>query len=271
MEGHPKRLETYGKQSTVRTRRCVANNLIRFFRNPPVETFTSADLESYINQRMGVVARSTINGELKNLKATLRFAVEEKLLAAMPLRIKMIPVVTRRTARIFTRQEIQRLLDSADERVRCLLLIASATGMRLGEIKHLQWRDIDFTAHRISVTAKEGWTPKTCHERSAYVSAEVIDLLARSRTRQAYNTDHDWGPAGQAHAWKALGIPRQLEPFHHCGVQEGRPLPEGEADPRNPPCGRLHHAAAGDSDPRGQGDPRPQHAEDDRVLPPPSA
>lgn len=36
---------------------------------------------------MGVVARSIINGELKNLRATLRFAVEEKLIATMPVRV----------------------------------------------------------------------------------------------------------------------------------------------------------------------------------------
>ena len=67
----------------------------------------------------------------------------EKLIPELPFKIRMVPVVQRRTARIFTREEIQRLLDCSDDRTRALLLIASATGMRIGEIRHLQWRDID--------------------------------------------------------------------------------------------------------------------------------
>ncbi len=71
-----KRLETYFKPSTVRTHRTVSRNLLRFFRDRPVETWTSDDLETYIQQRLDKVAPTTVNGELKNLKATLRFAVE---------------------------------------------------------------------------------------------------------------------------------------------------------------------------------------------------
>ncbi len=81
--------------------------------------------------------------------------------------------------------------------------------MRLGEIQHLQWKDIDFRAHRISVTAKDGSTPKTCHERSTYVSAEVIDLLARYRARQAHDADSDWVLKDKL----TSGLPLQLEPL----------------------------------------------------------
>jgi len=101
-------------------------------------------------------------------------------------------VVQRRTARIFTREEIQRLLDSADERTRALLLIASATGMRIGEIRHLQWRDIDGRQRQILVRAKEGWTPKTNQERVCFVSSEVIDQLHRYRQTLKHNADSDW-------------------------------------------------------------------------------
>ncbi len=94
VERYLKRLETYFKQSTVRTHRTVSRNLLRFFRNRPVEAWTSADLETYIQQRLEKVAPTTVNGELKNLKATLRFAVEEKLVSEMPFKIRMLPVRT---------------------------------------------------------------------------------------------------------------------------------------------------------------------------------
>jgi integrase/recombinase XerD len=208
VERYLKRLETYFKPSTVRTHRTVSRNLLRFFRNRPVETWTSGALETYIQQRLEKVAPTTVNGELKNLKATLRFAVEEKIIPEMPFKIRMLPVVQRRTARIFTREEIQRLLDSADDRTRALLLIASATGMRIGEIRHLQWRDIDSEQRRILVRAKEDWTPKTNQERICFVSAEVIDELHRYRCTLEHNADSDWvfqNKLKPGERWRATG------------------------------------------------------------------
>jgi integrase len=192
IERYLKRLETYFKPSTVRTHRTVSRNLLRFFRKRPVETWTSGDLETYIQQRLEKIAPSTVNGELKNLKATLRFAVEEKLIPEMPFKIRMLKEVKRRTTHIFTREEIQRLLDNADDRARALLLIASATGMRIGEIRHLRWKDIDVPNRRILVRAKEGWTPKTNQERECYVSAELIEQLMVYRKTLKHNADSDW-------------------------------------------------------------------------------
>jgi site-specific recombinase XerD len=192
VERYLQRLETYGKPSTVHTHRVVAGNLVRFFRNRPVESLTSADLEAYIQHRLEKVAPTTVNGELKNLRATLRFAVEERLLPEMPFKIQMLKVVRRRTAHVFTREEIQRLLEAADERTRILLLIASATGMRISEIRHLQWQDIDRAQRKISVRAKDGWTPKTHQERVCYVPETVIEELYRYRSKLQHNADSNW-------------------------------------------------------------------------------
>jgi predicted nucleic acid-binding protein len=49
--------------------------------------------------------------------------------------------------------------------------------MRIGEIRHLQWGDIDVSSLRILVLAKDGWTPKPHQERECYVSGEVIEQL----------------------------------------------------------------------------------------------
>ena len=203
-----KRLETYFKSSTVRTHRMVTRNLLRFFRGRPIDTWTSADLETYVRQRLVTVAPTTVNGELKCLKATLRFGVDEKLIPEMPFRIRMLKEVKRRTAHIFTREEIQRLLDAADDRTRALLLIASGTGMRIGEIRHLQWRDVDADQQRILVRAKEGWTPKTNQERVCFVSQEVIAELQRYRATLKHHADGDWvlqNKLRPGERWRATG------------------------------------------------------------------
>jgi hypothetical protein len=47
VERYLKRLETYGKPSSVRTHRVVSGNLLRFFKRRPVESLTSVDLEAF--------------------------------------------------------------------------------------------------------------------------------------------------------------------------------------------------------------------------------
>ena len=58
-------------------------------------------------------------------------------------------------------QDMFHLLDCADPRARALLLLASATGMRFGELRHLKWRDVDPTSLRVHVSAKKevDWSP----------------------------------------------------------------------------------------------------------------
>ena len=193
VERYLKRLGTYGKPSTVRTHRLVSKNLLRFFRERPVETWTPSDLETYIRHRLDKgIAATTVNGDLKNLRATLRLAVEEKILPELPFKIQLLKEIKRRNSKIFTREEILRLLDAADNRVKALLLISSSTAMRMGEIRHLQWKDIDSAQRKISVRAKNDWTPKTHQERECYVPQEVIDYLSEYRHTLKHNADSDW-------------------------------------------------------------------------------
>ena len=48
--------------------------------------------------------------------------------------------------------QIQALLDNLREPVRTMMLVYVSTGLRIGELLALQWRDIDFENLEISVT-----------------------------------------------------------------------------------------------------------------------
>ena len=64
--------------------------------------------------------------------------------------------------------------------------------MRIGEIRHRQWRDIDSEGKRILVRAKSDWTPKTNQERVCFVSQTAIVELASYRETLECNGDDDW-------------------------------------------------------------------------------
>ena len=129
----------------------------------------------------------------------LRFAVEEEMITKLPFKIRMLKEVKRSSSKLFSREEIEKLLNAADERTRILLLIAFGTGMRFHEILHLQWQDVDSAQRRISVRAKDDWTPKTHHERECYVPQEVIDALETYRKSLTHRSPDDWIFQGRLH------------------------------------------------------------------------
>jgi integrase len=81
---------------------------------------------------------------------------------------------------ILTLPEIRRLLDSANEPVRTLLLCAVLTGMRRGELFGLRWEDIDLEGHRIFIR-RALWRGKFVTPKSRR-SRRTIDLAPTVRT-----------------------------------------------------------------------------------------
>jgi integrase len=191
-----KRLATFGKASTLRTHRVIMRRWVTFFGARPIAEWASVDLENYIAERRAAsIAASTINGELAKLKAVLRAAVEDEIIERLPFKITMVPVVKKRSAHVFSRAEIEKLLDCADPRARALLLLASATGMRFGELRHLKWRDIDPASLRVHISEKPevNWAPKTNQERMLFLPIEVVQQLTAYRsTLTPHNGDDDW-------------------------------------------------------------------------------
>jgi len=48
--------------------------------------------------------------------------------------------------------EVRRLLQALDLRERTMVLIAAGTGLRMGELFGLKWKDVDFKSSQLSVT-----------------------------------------------------------------------------------------------------------------------
>jgi integrase len=60
-------------------------------------------------------------------------------------------------ALFFTFDEAKRLVAAADGEWQTMILVALRTGMRIGELLALQWRDVDLVAGRITVRRNVVW------------------------------------------------------------------------------------------------------------------
>jgi integrase len=122
----------------------------------------------------------TFNRYLELLKASLNKAVEWSLLRDNRLRsFKKLKSDRCRQVRFFSEDEIQRVLQSANEVMRRAILVLLYTGLRRSELAFLEWKDIDFENGLICVQSKPefGFHPKSYKPRSIPMCSELRALM----------------------------------------------------------------------------------------------
>ena len=114
----------------------------------------------------------------------------------------------------FSPEEVHALVRAAGSgQDAALYLTAAFTGLRLGELLALQWRDVDFAGEAIRVRRSYNvhggvGTPKSGKVRSVPMVPDVATALARLSDRESFTGDDDLvfaGEAGGFHDATALG------------------------------------------------------------------
>jgi len=77
----------------------------------------------------------------------------------------------------WTQDEVDRILATASQPCQPALMILADTGLRVGELKHLTWDDVDYANNVLHARAKDGWKPKTGDQRAVPMSPRVRALL----------------------------------------------------------------------------------------------
>ena len=93
--------------------------------------------------------------------------------------------------------QVQALLDNLREPVRTMVLVDISTGLRVGELLALQWRDIDFESLEISVTRSIslqhiGECKTETSRKPVPMDAEIAESLWRWRQNSGYPDLEDW-------------------------------------------------------------------------------
>jgi integrase len=130
---------------SVRTENNRVKSWIKIFGARPIGQITRAEIETWRRDRIPTCKPATINRDLSRLRRMLNIAVEWDLLEESPMKgMKFLRENNART-RYLSIEECQRLIDSCiAPHIRAIVTVALHSGMRLGEILNLYWRDIDF-------------------------------------------------------------------------------------------------------------------------------
>jgi len=159
---------------SIRTEKTRVLRWIKHFRNRPLGQITRAEMEDWRRKKLVTCRPATVNRDLARLRNMFNTAVEWDLLEASPLEgLRFLRENNART-RYLKLEECDRLTRACIARLtRAAVTLALHTGMRLGEILSLRWRDLDWSSGLVLIPDSKNGEPRHIPMDSA-----VRELLA---------------------------------------------------------------------------------------------
>jgi integrase len=191
------------KPSTLRDYgNVLRSRLLPTFGERPIDSITPADIEQWRASLEGLSNRSK-NKLLIQLHGIFRRAQQVYGLDTNPLsRVEKHPLRPSGDIQVFSPEEVWSLVRAAgSEADAAIFLTAAFTGLRLGELLALRWRDVDFTGATIRVRASYALgvltTPKSGKVRAVPTAPAVAKALSRLGRRDYWVEDDDLVFAGE--------------------------------------------------------------------------
>ncbi len=185
-------------------------SLLAAFGDLPLDALTRRRLETWLSERADVLAQATVNKLLRTLRAAFSRAVERNYLRANPLAGVRPGKEPEREPHALTAEQVERLLAAADGDWRCFIFLALTTGLRRGELCQLEWKDLDAERGLLHVRCKDGWRPKSGHNRTVPLVPEAAAMLEERHLQYADTLLIFERPGGRPWRWNLLRSLRRL-------------------------------------------------------------
>jgi len=158
---------------------CGVSRLDEFFDGYRAIDITTDAIRKFVRQRQEMGATNgTINRSLALLRRMFRLAVQDSRLRDVP----HFPMLKESPPRkgFLEYNEFQRLRDALPEYLRTVVTAAYYTGMRLGEILSLRWRNLDFFEAEARL---DPGSTKNDEPRTIPLARELREMLKMERQR----------------------------------------------------------------------------------------
>ncbi len=155
------------------------HKLNSIFGYKPLKSITLIDIEEYKSKRLRSVSPVTLNIELRTIKSFFNYCVRFNLLSFNQLsKISQIRIQETKLL-TFTNSEINLLIGNISHRkFKLIVSIAAYTGLRLNEILHLKYSDIDLDNKLISIINSDQFTTKSKKNRNVPIPDALVENLS---------------------------------------------------------------------------------------------
>lgn len=174
----------------------LRTHLLPRFRDSRLCDITRAEVQQFVTSKLkDGYAWETTNHFRTLLSKIMSTAVSWNYLSDNPVRgVKMPERTLKRPHRFLTMDEVRRLITASAEPVRTIVMLATLTGLRIGEILALRWGRINLTAGtlRVEETCYHGrfGTPKTkASRRELPLPSAAVQALLTHRSRSSDVSD----------------------------------------------------------------------------------
>ena len=139
-----KKLEIRGS-SAQNYLQCINNWIIPILGNIPIDNITKNDLQNFIIDFAKKHRRNTVINISKPLSGSFKWAEENGFINVNPWKnIKIPKDYSEKEILVFSQEEIEKVLKSCSGYKRDMIILGYRTGMRIGEILALRWKDVNF-------------------------------------------------------------------------------------------------------------------------------
>jgi integrase len=152
----------------------------------PIAKLTRQRVVEWRDSLLGEYAPTTVNAALACLSAAFSYFVEREWIATNPCHgVAQVEVAPRTYNWIKTRPELERLLAASADELRDMIAVAVGTGLRLDEMLHLAWDDVDLANRLLTIQRGRQGTVKGGRIRHVPIVDSVLGVFKQRALRRA--------------------------------------------------------------------------------------
>ena len=159
-----------------------------------LDSITPRDGDLYRIKRATQVAATSVNIDIRALRAAFSTAIRWKLITQNPFKEVACIRIPERLPLYFSMEDFQKMLSLAkDDWFKDVLVTAAMTGLRRSEILNLKWSDVDFDRSLIHIQSSDTFRTKAGKRRSVPMHDVVKQLLLLRSTKKQSELVFDSG------------------------------------------------------------------------------
>lgn len=139
---------------------------------------TPQHIDKYKSERLKAVTATTVNVEIRGLRAVMNIALRWKMVESNPFSGVQLLKVAEQAPTFFSKDDFQKLVSIISEGwLKEMVLLSALTGMRRGETINLRWQDVDLDRKLIHIQSNATFKTKKGKRRTIPISDVAYHLL----------------------------------------------------------------------------------------------
>lgn len=165
----------------------VFKGFYAFTGNRSLDSIDKRLIDQFLQERVGRLRKTTVNIDLRHLKAAFSKAVEWGHVQTNPVKALKPFEVPQSAPKYLNEQQFKKILMVIQyQPLKEIVLFAANTGVRVSELINIAWADVDFHNMTVRIANKDDFQTKTKRERTIPLNETAYDVLSGLERKGEY-------------------------------------------------------------------------------------